>query len=233
MRRAVWGMLYADDTGIVSKSAEGLAKIWTVMIFQAAGLTVSENRTETTLLRTPDQIILAPPLVFEAAGQIYKQAAQVLYPSGILHENADLSLEIDGRIRLMRAYLKRFGPELYDRTTAPPSRKVRMMKAEVIETLLYGCVTSTLRAKHFAKLRTAPHQVLLRVIGFHRRLRAVHATLSYAKALKIARCKSIGTTIRKRRQIFAGAVALQSKERLPSRVVFGTMAGGENPKPGG
>ena len=27
VRRAVWGMLYADDAGIVSKSAEGLAKI--------------------------------------------------------------------------------------------------------------------------------------------------------------------------------------------------------------
>ena len=37
----------------------------------------------------------------------------------------------------------------YDRTTAP--LKVRMLKAEVIETLLYGCVTWTLRAQHFAQ----------------------------------------------------------------------------------
>ena len=32
---------------------------------------------------------------------------------------------------------KRFGPELYDKTTAPLSLKVRMLKAEVIGTLLY------------------------------------------------------------------------------------------------
>ena len=52
VRRAVWGMLYADDAGIVSKSAEGLAKMMTVIVtvFEAAGLTVSEN-TETMLLR--------------------------------------------------------------------------------------------------------------------------------------------------------------------------------------
>ena len=51
----VWGMLYADDAGIVSRSAEGLAKIMTVIatVFEAAGLTVSESKTETMLLRTP------------------------------------------------------------------------------------------------------------------------------------------------------------------------------------
>ena len=32
LRRAVWGMLYADDAGIVFKSAEGLAKIMTVIV---------------------------------------------------------------------------------------------------------------------------------------------------------------------------------------------------------
>ena len=57
-----------------SQSAEGLAKTMTaviVAVFEAAGLTVSEKKTETRLLRTPDQTILAPPLAVEAAGQRY------------------------------------------------------------------------------------------------------------------------------------------------------------------
>ena len=42
VRRAVWGILYADDARIVSKSSEGLAKMMTVIVtvFEAAGLTV-------------------------------------------------------------------------------------------------------------------------------------------------------------------------------------------------
>ena len=32
----------------------------------------------------------------------------------------------------MRAFLKRFGPELYDMATTPLSLKVRMLKADVI-----------------------------------------------------------------------------------------------------
>ena len=32
VRRAVWGLLYADDAGIVSKSAEGLAKMIAIIV---------------------------------------------------------------------------------------------------------------------------------------------------------------------------------------------------------
>ena len=73
-RRAASGMLYADGAGIVSKSAEGLANIKTVIVtvFEAAGLTVSENKTETMLLRTPDKTTLTPTLAIEAAGHRYK-----------------------------------------------------------------------------------------------------------------------------------------------------------------
>ena len=72
VRRAVWGMLYADDAGIVSKSAEGLAKVMTVVVtvFEAVGLRVSEKKIETMLLRTPDQAPCTSALVIEAAGQL-------------------------------------------------------------------------------------------------------------------------------------------------------------------
>ena len=67
----MWSMLYADDAGIVSKSVEGLAKMMTVLVtvFEAADLTASEKKTETILLRTPDQTTFAPPLVIEAAAR--------------------------------------------------------------------------------------------------------------------------------------------------------------------
>ena len=84
-----------------------------------------------------------------------------------------------------------------------------------------------------ATLRTAHQKALLRVIGFQRRLRIDHTILSYPKALKMTRWDFIETTIRKRLFFFAVGVARQSMVRLPSRVMFGTIAGGENPTPGG
>ena len=49
VRRAVWGMLYADDTCVVSRSQEGLTRMMTIIVeeFGAFGLTVSEKKTET------------------------------------------------------------------------------------------------------------------------------------------------------------------------------------------
>ena len=55
--------------------------------------------------------------------------------------------------------------------------------------------------------------------------------MSYAKALKKAKCESVETTTRKRRLLFAEAVERTHNERLTRRVMFGTMAGGQNPGP--
>ena len=113
----------------------------------------------------------------------------------------------------------------------PFAPKLRMLNAEVMETLLYGCVTWTLGKKHFTELRTPPHRFLLQIICFQRRQRTDHL-ISYAKALKKAQCESVKTTIRKRSLLFAGAVRRTHNELLTRRVMFGTMAGGENPGPG-
>ena len=55
-RRAVWGMFYADDAGVVSRSQEGLTRMMTtiVEVFGEFGLTVSEKKTETLLMRAPE-----------------------------------------------------------------------------------------------------------------------------------------------------------------------------------
>ena len=56
-RRAVWGMLYAHDVGFVSRFQEGLTRMMTtiVEVFRGFGLTVSEKKTETLLMRAPEK----------------------------------------------------------------------------------------------------------------------------------------------------------------------------------
>ena len=95
VRRSVWGMLYADDASIVSKSAECLAKMITVIVtaFEAAGLTVSEKKTEPMLLRTPNQAIRTSLVAIEAAGQGYMQTMQFQYLGGLVDASADIMPE--------------------------------------------------------------------------------------------------------------------------------------------
>ena len=57
VRKSVWGILYADDAGIVSRSPAGLANMMTVIVevFGAFGLTVSEKKTESLLMQAPEK----------------------------------------------------------------------------------------------------------------------------------------------------------------------------------
>ena len=73
-------MLHADDVDIISKSTEALAKMMTAIahVFEAAGLTVSEKKTENMLLRTHNMAPLTSPLAVEAAGLRNKHAIQIL-----------------------------------------------------------------------------------------------------------------------------------------------------------
>ena len=57
-------------------------------------------------------------------------------------------VEIKQRVRLVGACYKRFGSELYDAMIARLSLKVRLLEAEMYESLQWGGVTWTLNATH-------------------------------------------------------------------------------------
>ena len=224
VRRAVWGMLYADDACIVSRSPQGLAKMMEVIVevCRAFALTVSAKKTETMCMpppRTPRTMVQ-----IEAAGQTYKQVQSFTYLGGAVTEVPDMFVEIARRTRACWMRIRRYLRELYDQPKVSLSLKTRMVKTEAIEALLYGCSTWTLRQEHYAKLRTVHHRVLLRIIGAQRK-RPDHRMTSYNRALEITGCESIETTLRTRRLLWAGTLLRMSGGRLPKRIAFGNLEG--------
>ena len=154
VRRAVWGMLYADDACIVSRSPQGLAKMMEVIVevCRAFALTVSANKTETVCMppsRTPRTMVQV-----EAAGQTYKQVQSLTYLVGAVTEVPDMSVEITRRTHAGWMRIRRYLRKLYNQPKVALSLKTRMVKAEAIVALLYGYRTWTLHQKHYAKLHT-------------------------------------------------------------------------------
>ena len=145
VRRAVWGMLYADEACIVSRLPQRLAKIMEVIVevCRAFVLTVSAKKTETMCMpppRTPRTIVQ-----IEAAGKIYKQVQSFTYLGGAVTETPDMSVEITRRTRACWMRIRRYSRELYGQPKVALSLKTRMIKPEAMEALLYGCSTWTLR----------------------------------------------------------------------------------------
>ena len=222
--RAVWGMLYADYPCIVSRLPQGLAKTMEVIIevCRAFALTVSAKKTETMCMpptRTPWTMVQV-----EAAEQTYNQVQPFTYLGGAMTEVPDTSIEFARPTRACWMRIRRYLRELYDQPKVAPTLKTRMVNAEAIETLLYGCSTWTLRQEHYAKLRTVHHRVLLRIIGAQRK-RPDHRMTSYNRALEITQCESIETTSRTRRILCAGTLIPVSGGQLPKRIVFGNLEG--------
>ena len=100
--------------------------------------------------------------------EVYTDRA-IFVPGRPYHETADI--EIKRRVRLARVCFDQFKLELYGMETASFTLKVRMLKSEVMESLMYGCVTSTLVVVHFTVLHSAHVKPLLRIIISHRRQR--------------------------------------------------------------
>ena len=118
--------------------------------------------------------------------------------------------------------------EIYDRPVVVCLRlKVRLLKAEVVETLLYGCMTWSPKKPDCDRLRRVHRSMLLRCLGWRKRKRDDH-TLLYADALAKTASESIEAMVGKRRMIqFSGHIARMGQERLPNRVMFGEFVRGK------
>ena len=118
----------------------------------------------------------------EAVGQVYNQTKEFVYLGGNVNHIADLFIEVDRRIHNAWYSFQRYILELYDRPSAPLELKIRMLRAQVIETMLNGCVTWSLRACYYDTLRQAHHSFPTRCIDWQKNNR-VHHPISYLDTL--------------------------------------------------
>ena len=122
----LWGMLCADDAGVVSQSPEQLRKRMGVIVVVCAafGLTVSEAKTEIMSLRAKRVPESTATFSVEAAGQVFNKTNEFVYLGGNVNHNADLSIEVDRRIRNAWCSFRKYTLELYDRASAPLEVKI-------------------------------------------------------------------------------------------------------------
>ncbi|CAM9646595.1 unnamed protein product [Pylaiella littoralis] len=120
---------------------------------------VSEPKTETMCMLA--QGVEACSFTINAAGMAFRQKKHV-YHGGEICKDGSIEDEINHLLPAQQP------------GNARPSGgglrlKVRLLQAEAVETLLYGCVTWRLKPDENRKLRTLHHFFLLRCIGWNKR----------------------------------------------------------------
>ena len=154
---------------------------------------------------------------------MYNQTNEFVYLEGNVNHNAGLSIEVDRRIRNAWCSFRKYTLELYDQRAL--ELKIRMLRAEVLERMMYGCVAWSPRACHYDILRRAHHRFLTRCISWRKHNRADHP-ISYLDTLIKTVSESIEATLRRRWILFEGFVVRMADTRLPKCVMFGEMVGG-------
>ena len=138
----LWGMHYADATGVVSQSPEQLRKMMGVIVVVCAafGLTVSEAKTEIMCLRAKRMPESTATLSVDAAGQVYNQTSEFVYLEGNINQMTTCPSRSTGAYATHGAALE-VRPPTVRPTFASLELKIRMLRSEVLEKMLYGCVT--------------------------------------------------------------------------------------------
>ena len=144
---------------------------------------------------------------------MYNQTSKFVIFGGNVKQNVDLSTEVNRRIRNPWGSSRKYTIKRYDRPGAPLELKLPMLRAEVLETMLYACVTWSPCACHCDTLRRAHHSFLTRCIVWGKNNRTDHPISNLDTLRKTGR-ESIEATTRRRQILFAGFVARLEDTRL-------------------
>ena len=129
VRRAVWGMLYTYDAGMVLTSPRSLIRMMDVIVVACLelGLAASEKKIEAMHLWS-NSSTTSNALQIETPGQRYKQTNELVSLGGAISESAGLDIENKPRISAAWA-IRRYSSHFYDRWNARLSLTIRLFDA--------------------------------------------------------------------------------------------------------
>lgn len=215
-------LLFADDCALNSNSESAMQQ--NVDKFAEAcvnfGLTISIKKTEVLHQPAPGKMYIEPNITIN--GQRLKAVDKFTYLGSTLSRNVVVDDEIDARLSKANAAFGRLYPNVWNRRGITVQTKIKVYRAVVMTTLLYGSETWTVYRRHASKLNHF-HTIHLRKILGIRWQDKIPDTV----VLTRAGLPSIHTLLMKTQLRWAGHVARMPDHRLPKKLLFGELQCGK------
>ena len=214
--------LFADDCALMAHNSNDLQHV--VDRFAEAsnlfGLTISLGKTE--VLFQPHPTSQAPEPAIEIDGTPLKCVDEFKYLGSTISKDGALDKEINSRICKASQALGRLRAKVLNHHNIRLSTKLKVYKAVVITSLLYGCESWTLYRRH-VKLLEQFHQRSLRSI-MHIKWQD---RVTNIEVLERANTVSIEAMLLKAQLRWVGHVIRMSDNRLPKQLLFGELLQGK------
>ena len=214
--------LFADDCALNSVSEADMQN--NVDKFAKAcsnfGLTISIKKTEVLHQPAPGKPYAEPNITIN--GQTLKAVDKFTYLGSTLSRNVTIDDEIDARLAKASAAFGRLQKNVWGRKGITLQTKIKVYRAIVLPTLLYGCESWTVYQRHARKLQHFHTSRLRKLQGIK-----WQDKIPDTEVLKRAKLPSIQTTLMHAQLRWAGHVVRMADHRLPKKLFFGALRNGK------
>jgi hypothetical protein len=219
--------LFADDCALNASSEDDMQK--SVDCFSAAcasfGLTISTKKTEVLHQPAPGTPYVAPNITVN--GQPLANVSKFTYLGSTLSQNANIDNEIFARLAKASAAFGRLHDKVWNRRGISLQTKLKVYKAVVIPTLLYGCETWTVYSRHANKLNHFHLTNLRKLLKIK-----WQDKIPNSDVLAKADLPSIHSILMKSQLRWAGHVVRMTDDRLPKQLLYGELSSGKRSRGG-
>ena len=184
------------------------------------GLTISTKKTEVLHQPAPGNSYQEPNITVK--GQRLQAVDHFTYLGSTLSRSANIDAEVNNRIAKASSAFGRLRKTVWERRGIQQHTKVKVYKAVVLTTLLYGCETWTIYRRHEKQLQQFHLRCLRNILSIHWQDR-----IPDTEVLERAELPSVITTMRKAQTRWAGHVSRMADSRIPKQLFYGELRHGK------
>nr|VZI51087.1 unnamed protein product [Spirometra erinaceieuropaei] len=217
-------LLFADDCALNTTSEEEMQR--SMDLFSAAcenfGLVINTQQT-VVMHQPPPHSVTAPnaPPQISVNGTQLQVLENFPYLGSTLSRNTKIDDEVDNRILKASQAFGRLQSTVWNRHGFRLSTKLKMYKAVILPTLLYGAETWTVYAKQARRLNHFHLSCLRRILRLNWQDR-----IPDTDVLERTGILSIYTMLKQIQLRWSGHLVRMDDERLPKRLFYGDVATG-------
>ena len=215
-------LLFADDCALNANSRDEMQR--SVDLFSKAcdnfGLTISTKKTEVLFQPAPGNQHTDPDITVN--GQHLNSVERFTYLGSTLSRNVTIDDEVNTRLAKASVAFGRLHKSVWNRRGITTETKVKVYRAVVLTSLLYGCETWTTYQRHVRKLNHFHTKCLRRILGIK-----WQDKIPDTMVLSQAGIPTINTILMQAQLRWAGHVARMPDHRIPKQLMFGELANGK------
>ena len=214
--------LFADDCALNATTEAGMQH--SLDKFAKAcnnfGLTISTKKTEVMHQPAPGKPYTEPNV--SVCGQRLNAVDKFTYLGSTLSRNVVIDDEVTARLAKASAAFGRLHKNVWDRRGITLETKLKVYRAIILTTLLYGCETWTVYQRHARKLNYFHSRCLRKLLGIK-----WQDMVPDTEVFSRAGLPSIFTILMQSQLRWAGHVARMPDQRLPKKLLFGELEQGK------